>query len=549
MSKENKASFASFFKMLKVNKQARIIFISVLALIVIAGIVTPIVLHRQNQAGNAGKQGTIEQAGSESEAVKRETFCEGVIVSGQDLGGKTLEEAKKLLTELAPSLCEEIDIKLVLEKEERHLSADDFEYEYDIDEILDKAFATEPEETSGEKGGPSESQAEPPKAKPISFEITPTVKEDSIRAAAKKIAESITIEAKDAEVLAFNPQAAQKFTYSEGSLGLEVEEKKLYEELRSLLSKKKKGTIQIPSRVTEHAVTVDDLKKRTRLLSSFSSVSINTLDANHNMALALSSANGQTILPGQVFSFNGSTGDSTTGRLGYRLAGVISGGRLVQNYGGGICQAASTIYGAALRSGMTIVERYNHLWAPGYVPDGQDATVSYGSLDFKFRNDLEYPVYISAYMVGTKLICEIYGCHPDEYDEIKVNSRITQVIPAPETRYINDKSLAPGQSEIYVQSRKGYKTTGERYFYKNGALIRTEPIRTSYYHEVQGVVKVGPTPASSSETPSSKPSSEPPASSENPSSENPSSENPSSNPSSEAPSPEEGTTPETAPEP
>lgn len=149
-----------------------------------------------------------------------------------------------------------------------------------------------------------------------------------------------------------------------------MEEDKLYEELRDLLRKKSTGAIEIPSRVTEYAVTVEDLKKRTQLLGSCSSISINTLDANHNMSLAMASANGQIIQPGERFSFNGSTGDSTTGKLGYRKAGVISGGRLIQNYGGGICQAASTIYGAALRAGMTTTERYNHLWAPGYVPDG-----------------------------------------------------------------------------------------------------------------------------------------------------------------------------------
>lgn len=92
------------------------------------------------------------------------------------------------------------------------------------------------------------------------------------------------------------------------------------------------------------------------------------------------------------------------------------------------------------------------------MPDGQDATVSYGALDYKFRNDLEYPVYIVAYMTGTKLTCEIYGCRPDDYDNIEVKSRITEVIPAPQTKYVTDNNLKPGESQVYVQSRKGYKS-------------------------------------------------------------------------------------------
>jgi vancomycin resistance protein YoaR len=30
----------------------------------------------------------------------------------------------------------------------------------------------------------------------------------------------------------------------------------------------------------------------------------------------------------------------------------------------------------------------------GYVPKGEDATVSYGSADFKFRNNKDYPIMI-----------------------------------------------------------------------------------------------------------------------------------------------------------
>ena len=62
-------------------------------------------------------------------------------------------------------------------------------------------------------------------------------------------------------------------------------------------------------------------------------------------------------------------------------ATAISGGEFIQEYGGGICQVSSTIYGAALRSNMTIVTRYNHTYPSSYVPIGLDATVSYGSLD------------------------------------------------------------------------------------------------------------------------------------------------------------------------
>ena len=80
------------------------------------------------------------------------------------------------------------------------------------------------------------------------------------------------------------------------------------------------------------------------------------------MKLALEAMNGTVLQPGAVFSFNGTTGDTTTGALGYLPAGAIAGGQSIQAYGGGICQASTTLYGAVIRSDLEIVTRYNHLW-------------------------------------------------------------------------------------------------------------------------------------------------------------------------------------------
>lgn len=81
---------------------------------------------------------------------------------------------------------------------------------------------------------------------------------------------------------------------------------------------------------------------------------------------------------------------------GYKQAGVVGG----VGYGGGICQASTTLYGAAVRAGLTIVQRRNHSVPSTYVPIGQDAMVDYGSSDLKFRNDYDYPVKLVTYVSG-----------------------------------------------------------------------------------------------------------------------------------------------------
>ena len=157
--------------------------------------------------------------------------------------------------------------------------------------------------------------------------------------------------------------------------------------VEELLKTEKTGTIEVPVEVIKCTKTAEDIKANMQKLGSYSTVSTNTANGNHNMKLAANATNGTILQPGEQFSFNGTTGNTTNGSNGYLPATAISGGEFIQEYGGGICQVSSTIYGAALRSNMTIVTRYNHTYPSSYVPIGLDATVSYGSLDFVFRKD------------------------------------------------------------------------------------------------------------------------------------------------------------------
>lgn len=128
----------------------------------------------------------------------------------------------------------------------------------------------------------------------------------------------------------------------------------------------------------------------------------------HNIELAARAIHNTLLLPGRVFSFNDVVGERTWQR-GYRPAPVIVGEAVGEGLGGGICQVASTLYNAALRAGLTVVERHRHSLSPRYVPEGQDATVNWPDLDLKLRNDLGMPVLIQAQVVGASLVVRILG--------------------------------------------------------------------------------------------------------------------------------------------
>lgn len=108
-----------------------------------------------------------------------------------------------------------------------------------------------------------------------------------------------------------------------------------------------------------------------------------------NIEITESKLNGVEVLPGEEFSFNKKTGPSLA-EEGYEDAPVIIDGKTVQAIGGGNCQVSSTLYNAVLSvDGLEVTERHPHGKDVGYVPEGKDATISYGSLDFKFVNNLD----------------------------------------------------------------------------------------------------------------------------------------------------------------
>lgn len=425
------------------------------------------------------------------QALANTTFYDGIFVEGVDLGGKTKEEAKRLLQDKERELREEIDIKVTAQGQQFVLTQDDFTYSYNTDEILEQAYQLCRTGEREERYAQIQQLKENPKE--FSLKSQAVIKDETLTAFIEKIDEKSSTPAQDAKVVSFNPLSAEKFTYAEGNKGTVVDTDALMSKLKELLSSDKKvGSFEVPVQEVEPQVTVEQLKRRTVKLSSYTTTSTNTADGNSNMRLALAAANGTVLQPNDVFSFNRTTGDTTTPVNGYKKAGALVNGSSELQYGGGICQVSTTIYGAAMRADMDITERYNHAKPSSYVPIGQDATVDYPNLDFKFRNSSSYPIYIAAWMDGVVLHVEFYGYQPEEWDTIEVTSRSTGTIPQPEDVYTVDSSLAPGEKKKKRSGNSGIKAAGERIYYKNGVKVKVDPIHKSTYRAIATEYLVGP---------------------------------------------------------
>ena len=116
----------------------------------------------------------------------------------------------------------------------------------------------------------------------------------------------------------------------------------------------------------------------------------------NNLMLASSKINDYILYPGEVFSYNDVVGERTEA-AGFLPAGAYSSGEVVEEIGGGVCQVSSTLYCAMLYGyKLTTVERSPHYFPSDYIEKGYDATVSWPSPHFKFRNDTDYPIKIVA---------------------------------------------------------------------------------------------------------------------------------------------------------
>ena len=177
-----------------------------------------------------------------------------------------------------------------------------------------------------------------------------------------------------------------------------------------------------------------------------------------NVARAAELINGTVVAPGEVFSFNDTVGERTV-ENGFSTAKEYVGGKSVDGIGGGTCQVSSTLYSAVLYASLEIVTRTNHMFTVSYIPNGQDATVSDSGVDFKFRNNSEYPIRIDANAGGGTITVSIIGTGWDPPRKVKI---------------INTSSTTPAGVT---------NTTTVRYTYSpDGTLMGTHTLPSSRYN-------------------------------------------------------------------
>lgn len=221
-----------------------------------------------------------------------------------------------------------------------------------------------------------------------------------------------------------------------------------------LLSLQEKGiTLEVPLTILQPDITLNALKEQgiERKIMQFStSLGASGPGRIYNVESAAKAVNGTVLPPGAVFDY-GKAIEKAKIEYGFREAPVIVNGKLQAGVGGGICQVSSTLYNAALRTGLEIVERRNHSLPVNYLPKGQDATFAEGYINFRFRNTTGKYLVIKAAVQGRSLSIKLFGTFPKNVT-YKVHSQIVEVLP-PVDKYVNDPSLPVEAHALYKMGK------------------------------------------------------------------------------------------------
>ncbi len=322
----------------------------------------------------------------------------------------------------------------------------------------------------------------------VYYTIT-TYDRHAVRQIVDSIAAAVNREPIYASVATFDP-VNKTFTFNSDESGLYIDADSIYQTVIGLLdSGRYYETVWVEPVIQLADVTKAELMNTFGLVSSFTTQTTSSANRNTNIRLAAEAITNTTILPGETFSFNQATGQRTAEK-GYKPAAAIAGGETFDEVGGGVCQTSTTLFNAVARANLTIVDRDPHAWPSNYVDKGEDATVNWPNLDFRFRNDTEWPVFIVARYADRKVTVEIYGRTLGEGVTIDLVSETTYVKEPPaEPLYVYNPELPVGQEKTTVKARTGYTVQTYKVWYKNGKEIKREKLHTSHYKMYQQTIE------------------------------------------------------------
>ena len=341
-------------------------------------------------------------------------------------------------------------------------------------------------------------------AKPaVSGPVTLTAGTERLRISASTLSDHLSVKAEngtlnpslDAEALLRDPDVARPLASmtgapveatlgvrdgkvvveSEGRPGQEVTAKALGDAVRPLLTKSgaTARTAPVATTVTQPELTADSLA-RLGITEQMSTFTVNFPTAPYrttNIGRAAELINGSVVQPGEVWSFNRTVGERTADN-GFVDGTMILDGQYRSAPGGGVSAMATTVFNAMFFAGVKPVEYGAHSFYIERYPAGREATVAWGSLDLKFRNDSGKPIYIKAGATDSSVTVSFLGTKKYDAVEAVAGPRTNLKEPA--------KREGTGEACMPQPPLEGFDISVDRVFKDGGAEVKRETFKTHY---------------------------------------------------------------------
>ena len=416
------------------------------------------------------------------QTVSSDLFYPGVTIDGVDLGGMSMADAQALISGQQEQTSSAFSLVVAAGEKRWRITSREVPMTFDAQTVLERAWAV------GRTGTLEERYAQIKQAAQNGVHLRTgfTYDRSAVAGLVNIIADSLDVEMKNATLDAFDVNN-RTFTFSEAKQGYRVNREQLSADILAALDEGAYDRVIIPQGETiEPTLYRAQLEGLFGRISTFTTKTTKDKDRNTNIALSAAALNGRVVLPGDTLSFNECTGQRT-GAKGYREAGAIAGGVLVDDTGGGVCQTSSTLFNAVVRADLKIVKRSAHSWPSNYVEKGEDATVNYPSLDFVFKNEGEFPVFVVAWYENQQVTVEIYGQMLENGMTIDLESKVIKTIkPSDELLYTFDASLPVGTRQFGREKRTGYEVdTYKIYKDSAGNEIERKKLWTTTYRASQ----------------------------------------------------------------
>lgn len=405
----------------------------------------------------------------------------GVLVHNIDLSGLTTGQAKEKLQKNLTSDIGNQQLELVYQGRTWPLRYSDVDARYDFEATLNKALNV------GRDGGLLKNQITNfvLSRRQVNIPLVFNYDSKKVNSFLKQVGAEIHQPARDAAIKVQGDEIMVIPEENGRYLPVDINGRIIGE----AITHNNSGKIKLIINQIKPELVAKELKDIKDTLSvSVTVFSLRNKNRTQNIIKAVQSLDGVVIRPGKQFSFNSKTGLRLR-EFGYVDAPVIRNKSLAIDVGGGVCQAATTLYQAVSYAGLKVTERSHHSKPVAYVPLGQDAVVADNQLDLKFINNLKAPIYLNAQVDGDKIIIRLFGKKENNYKVELTSEDIRKINP--KVIIQKNPSLYQGTEKIIVKGNPGYKVKVYRQYILEGKVIKKELISQDYYVPKEMIMMVG----------------------------------------------------------